>query len=140
MLLFLINCLKLFPIDNLCVFIYMSRDNYAICIYYISRRVLLEERCKRAWGRHPPTPQPLIPYPHPPPPTPNTLNLTPCYPHLHPHHPTPLLSHTLQPYLLSCYQCLTLPHLIRVKNSTISDYLTLSMSKFTIQLQCTSNT
>ena len=89
------------------------------------------ERCKRAWGIHPLHPNPLVPYPHHP--TPNTL--TPLYPHPHPHHPTPLLSHTLQPYLLSCYQCPNLPHLIRVKNSTISHYLTLSRSKFTIRLQ-----
>ena len=79
------------------------------------------ERCKRAWGIHPLHPNPLVPSPHP-------------------HHPTPLLSHTLQPYLLSCYQCPNLPHLIRVKNSTISHYLTLSRSKFTIRLQYLENT
>ena len=98
------------------------------------------ERSKRAWGHYLLPPTTLHP---------NTLTLwypTPIAtlppPHPHPH-PTPLLSHTLQHYLLSCYQCPTLPHLIRVKNSTILHYLTLSRSKFTIQLhqlQCSANT
>ena len=38
MLLFLINCLKLFPVDNLCVFIYRSRDY--IILYYLLREHL----------------------------------------------------------------------------------------------------